>query len=275
MTTETAKTLEEMDTDSQIPGFINVMRKELFGERRKRFWFVQIFFWLFFVPSIAAIILYIPAEAWDATIGPSAGMTQVEASILVFFAMDGLMAALFVPILMMGEVVDELESGTAAWILSKPVSRTAFIMAKFIANVVSFLIVIVGIPGLVGYLMYAPTGRMTIIGYMTGLGLSALIVIYFMFLSIMVGVVTKSRNMVMGVAVGIVFGMMGLAQMFPFLGVIFPVMLPMFVTPFLAAGEPPFYLVPAEFVSPMIYLPIIQIVLFVLIAIWSFKKIEL
>jgi hypothetical protein len=56
---------------------------------------------------------------------------------------------------------------------------------------------------------------------------------------------------------------------------IFPVMLPMFVTPFLAAGEPPFYLVPAEYVSPMIYLPIIQIVLFVVIAIWRFKKIEL
>jgi len=276
MTTEAAETLEAIDTDSQIPGFINVMRKEIFGERRKRFWIVQIVFWLFFSNFIAAIILYIPAEAWDATIGAGAqGLTQVEASILVFFALQGLMAALFVPILMMGEVVDELETGTAAWILSKPVSRTSFIMAKFVANAIIFGIVVVGIPGIVGYLMFAPTGRMTFIGYMTGLGLSALVMIYFMFMAIMVGAVTKSRNVVMGVSIGIVFGMLGLMQMMPWLGVIFPAMMPLFITPFLAAGEAPFAQIPAEYVAPMIYVPAILIVLFVIIAIWRFKKIEL
>ena len=275
MTTEKAETLEAMETDSQIPGFINIMRKEIFGERRKRFWIVQIVFWLFFSNFIAAIILYVPTEAWDATIGATTPMTQVEVSILVFFALQGLMAALFVPILMMGEIVDELESGTAAWILSKPVSRTSFILAKFIANAITFTIVVVGIPGLVGYMMFAPTGRMTFIGYMTGLGLSALVMINFMFLAIMLGAVFKSRNIVMGISIGIVFGVLGLIQMMPFIGVIFPSTLPMFVTPFLAAGEAVFSQIPAELVAPMIYVPAIQIVLFVIIAIWRFKKIEL
>ncbi len=276
MTTETTEPLEAMETDSQIPGFINIMRKEFVGERRKRFWIVQILLWLFFSNFIAAIILYLPAEAWDATVGAGAqGMTQVEVSILIFFALQGLMAALFVPILMMGEVVDELESGTAAWILSKPVSRTSFILAKFIANAITFTIVVVGIPGLVGYIMFAPSGRMTFIGYMTGLGLNALVIIYFMFLAIMVGAVSKSRNVVMGVSIGIVFGVLGLIQMIPLLGVIFPSMMPLFVTPWLAAGEAPFAQIPAEYVAPMIYVPAIQIVLFVIIAIWRFKKIEL
>ena len=216
-----------------------------------------------------------PAEAWDATLGVATPMTQVEVSILVFFALQGVMAALFVPILMMGEVVDELESGTAAWILSKPVSRTSFILAKFIANAIIFTIIVVGIPGLVGYMMFAPSGRMTIIGYMTGLGLSTLVLIYFMFLAIMVGAVSKSRNIVMGLSIGIVFGVLGLIQLMPFLGVIFPSMMPIFLTPFLAAGEPPFPQIPAEYVGPMIYVPAIQIVLFVIIAIWRFRKIEL
>ena len=33
MTTETAEPLEAMDTDSQVPGFMNIMRKEIVGER--------------------------------------------------------------------------------------------------------------------------------------------------------------------------------------------------------------------------------------------------
>jgi len=273
----TTETLQVMDTDSQIPGMINVIRKELFGERQMRFWISQILIWLLLVCGVPALLMVIPPDIWLDTIGAGVPMAQVDIAIMVFFAMAGTMATLFIPVLTQGEIVDELESGTAAWIISKPVSRTAFILAKFIANTLIFSLFIIVIPGTIGWLLFAGTGAMTLIGYLTGLGLTALVLMWFMYLTILLGVVTKSRSMTMGIAVGVFFGIMFLGQMMPILLVLVPSLMPMMIIPWIAANNLAGLPTPAlaPMIPSMIYIPILEILLFVIIAVWIFRKVEL
>lgn len=273
----TTETLEVMETDSQIPGMINVIRKELYGERQLRFWITQIVIWFLLICGIPALLIVIPPDIWLATIGDGIPLTQTETAIMIFFALMGTMAALFIPVLMQGEIVDELESGTAAWIISKPVSRTAFLLAKFIANTLMFSLIIIVIPGIVGWLMFAGSNVMTPLGYLTGLGLSTMVLLWFMFLTILLGVVTKSRSMTMGIAVGVYMGATFLGQMIVMLTVFVPALMSMMIIPWIAADNLAGLPLPqvAPLIPPMIYVPIVEIVFFVIIAIWIFRKVEL
>ena len=69
----------------------------------------------------------------------------------VFFAVAGIALPIGAIIMGQEEVLDEKRSGTAAWILSKPVSRVAFILAKVTANAIGILIIMVLLEGALAY----------------------------------------------------------------------------------------------------------------------------
>jgi ABC-type transport system involved in multi-copper enzyme maturation permease subunit len=52
---------------------------------------------------------------------------------------------------MQDAVVGEKKDGTAAWVLSKPLTRPAFILSKIIANSVGILLTLVVVPCMVAY----------------------------------------------------------------------------------------------------------------------------
>ena len=57
----------------------------------------------------------------------------VVAISLVFILIGDLVGAVRAILVMQGVVIDEKKSFTAAWILSKPVSRNAFILSKLLS----------------------------------------------------------------------------------------------------------------------------------------------
>jgi ABC-type transport system involved in multi-copper enzyme maturation permease subunit len=59
--------------------------------------------------------------------GPATGLQA-------FFAISPLFGPIGVAVLAQGAIVGEKQSGTAAWVLSKPVSRSAFILAKLLTD---------------------------------------------------------------------------------------------------------------------------------------------
>ena len=48
-----------------------------------------------------------------------------------------------------GAIVGEKELGTAAWVISKPVSRASFIVAKLVGHGVGFLVTALVVPAVV------------------------------------------------------------------------------------------------------------------------------
>src|SRR5690606_26127170 len=134
-------------------GFANILRYEHSKWWRTRRWWINILIWLVLVNGIVLASLSATQEAV-----PGRPTTPVEAVILegvmIFAVTTGVFASIGAVIVMQGAIIDEKKSGTAAWIMSKPASRTAFIVAKLLANSIALLIIILGIQGAVAYLQF-------------------------------------------------------------------------------------------------------------------------
>jgi ABC-2 type transport system permease protein len=124
-------------------GFSTLLRKELTA------WFGSSNWWKHAIIWSAALVLVGVQSIPDPR--PDAGMFPVV-----------MMATVFPPlgtiILSHEMILEEKKSGSAAWILSKPVSRTAFILAKFMLATVGFSISMVFIPGFAIYLVSISLG---------------------------------------------------------------------------------------------------------------------
>ena len=185
------------------------------------------------------------------------------------------MAVLFgivgVVILAQDEIIQERQSGTAAWILSKPAARSAFILTKLLSNLFGALIFIVVLPGLVtlgetylaahkvvslGSFLAGHRGGLAGAGFLHQPGDPA-------------GRPVRLRGPVLGIALGIVFGGRMIAGFFPPLAYVLPVTMDG-VAQAIMLGIP----LPVMMVSQVISTAVLTIV-FILVALRRFQKMEL
>jgi ABC-2 type transport system permease protein len=97
-------------------------------------------------------------------------------------------------------IVGEKQSGTAAWIMSKPVARSAFILAKFLGVLAGTVTVVVAVEGAIAYAILAASGHSP--PSLTYLGVMAAIAIYLLFfaaLSLCLGTLFPSRGPVLAI----------------------------------------------------------------------------
>ena len=111
-------------------------------------------------------------------------------------------------ILGMGTIISEKQSGTAAWVLSKPLSRTAFITAKLLALSLGLLVIAILLQGLVAFGQIAAVTRELpgLVPFAIGLGVIAVHTLFYLTLVVMLGTYLNSRGAVVGIAVGLLFG---------------------------------------------------------------------
>jgi len=105
-----------------------------------------------------------------------------------------------------GAVVGEKELGTAAWVMSKPVSRSSFVLAKLIAYSVGFLATALLIPSLI-FMVQAQFLLPVSLDYgqfALAVGIVALSVLFYIVLAIGLGCMFKGRGPVAGLGIGLV-----------------------------------------------------------------------
>ncbi len=91
---------------------------------------------------------------WSAGTAPTLG-----ALIYPYFALWSALLVVAIVATTQGAVATEIEQGTAAWVVAKPVSRASFVLSKFLAAVPAVLVVI-GIPAIVArFVFVAAEGR--------------------------------------------------------------------------------------------------------------------
>jgi ABC-2 type transport system permease protein len=109
-----------------------------------------------------------------------------------------------------GAIVGEKQLGTAAWVMSKPASRSAFILAKTLAYAIGYWITAMIIPAVIFIIV---TGQLVpvhlaIPPFLAGLALMALAQLFYLTLTLMLGTFFDSRGPIAGI--GIAFIMTGL-----------------------------------------------------------------
>jgi ABC-type Na+ transport system ATPase subunit NatA len=106
-----------------------------------------------------------------------------------------------------GAIVREKQLGTAAWILSKPVSRSAFVLAKFVAYTVGFVSLAIVLPSAIFYgesLLLA--GRAPELApFLTAIALMAVHTLFYLALTLLLGTLFNTRGPIAGIAMGMLF----------------------------------------------------------------------
>jgi ABC-2 type transport system permease protein len=264
-------------------GFRNLFAREnhqWFGTWQ---WLVQAGIWMAIINGILATIMLAAPKIEAAQIqaelsaaeAAQASDTVAQTGLMVFFIFSGLAAGAGVVIIAQDAVIGEKQNGTAAWVLSKPVSRISFILSKLGADALGVLVSMVLLQGAVAYLIYrAGTGiALDIPHFLGALGLVYLALLFYLSLTYMLGTLFRSRGPVIGIPLLLVFGN-SLSNMVPILGKVLPWNLVMDLGPdqpalavTLAQG------LPLHTSTPIIFTAVL-IVGFIAVALWRFSREE-
>lgn len=215
-------------------GFVALVAKEAGAWTRTRSVWLQPLVWSALLVGPMLLPLYVMRDLFEAeTNGVLA--TALE----MFFGIVALAPAIGAVVLMQGSVIGERQLGTAAWVLSKPVGRTAFLLAKLTTHGVALLLASVLLPGLVAFaLLSLENGApLPAIPFAAGLAVAAVNVTFYLVLTLALGAVTNVRAVVLAVPLALMLGgdvIMGLA---PRLAQITPWILSRFAV-VVARGEP-------------------------------------
>jgi ABC-2 type transport system permease protein len=261
-------------------GFGNIFRKENRDWWGTKTWLVQAIIWTAILLGIVATVLFAPMENEPA--GGKAVLT-----LTVFFLFAGIALPIGAIIMGQEEVLDEKRSGTVAWVLSKPVARSAFILAKVIANAISILLIMVLLQGGLAYaLIAAVTGQaFPLLPYLGALGVLYLDIMFYFLLSLMFSAASDSRGAAIGIPMAILFGYQVIVGIAPwtlqatpwsFTNGVAGGDLPTSLATALAQGRTiPVLPMPGQVLSMLpIIATIMWCLLFVVIALWKFNRDE-
>lgn len=120
----------------------------------------------------------------------------------------GMFVAFGVMIIMQRVLVREKQSGTASWVLSKPVSRTAFVLSRLTVNAIAILLTAVIVPGVIVYLtlgLLSAEGWLSPAGFTAALLMVSLHTFYWIALVLMLGTFFESSAGVIAIPMALYF----------------------------------------------------------------------
>ena len=247
-------------------GLRNMMRSEMSHWWKTRRWWVNILVWTGSIVLILSGVL----------IGTPDEPATAESVALVYAVFAGLIPAVAVIIMMQGAVVGEKKEGTAAWVLSKPVSRPAFMLSKLLANSLGVLGTMVVLPGIAAYTLYGIVSGTpwNPLAFLATLAVIFLSNFFFLSLTLMLGTFFDRRGPVMGISLGLLLLQQFILGMLPFLRYILPwnLVIPVnepvdAVVPCLLSGSHHYSIIPVLAVA-------FECILFVLVGLYRFNREE-
>lgn len=265
-------------------GFSNLFQAANSSWWQTKKWLVQMILWLLLLNGmLAGIIWSIPAE----TITVSAGALEsfnslkaIQGNPITMAFMDFLIfTALGLPIaaIIAGQdaIIRERQSGTAAWILSKPVSRPAFILAKMAAGAIGTLIIGVVVQFVVAYLQLSlRTGfAWPITRFLGIMGMNFLNMMFYLTLTYMLGTFFTNSKPVLGISLGIALLGPAMLKGLPIIRDITPWTFFIPIVDEMTSGLAIAFGQPVESVLPILFTALLSLV-FTAVTILRFKKDE-
>ena len=169
-------------------GLTNMLAKENHGWWRTRRWWIQCLLWL--------IILNV-GSATNLRMGMPDNFLDVAGLVLPIAAI----------VISQDAILGERNSGTAAWVFSKPLRRPAFLLSKIIAYGLGFLVTGVLLPGGIACLqVIAGGGSLSFLpGFVASLGLVYLNLLFYLTLALALATLFHGRGPVIGIPLFILF----------------------------------------------------------------------
>ena len=287
--------LKAVDERGWRMGFANMLRKENGTWWRTWRWLIQVLLWLVLLNGLVAIVVWRPplpesnaraaggggtpaaAESGDA-LGTVQDVMRDKptAGMLVFLLFNGIAVPIAAVIIGQEAIIGEKQSGTAAWVLSKPLSRPAFILSKLVGHALGFGVTAVLVQGAIAYAQVSLAARefRPLPGFAGALGLLFLNLLFYLTLTLMLGTLFGGRGGVLGIGLALLLGYQIFLGLAPWLAAIMPWALVLNITPdgvplsfSLAMGRP------LSTVTPIIATTV-WCLIFTAVALWRFSREE-
>jgi ABC-2 type transport system permease protein len=250
-------------------GFKQLLARENNAWWKSRRWIVQILIYLLVLNGLLLAVLNIPG-------GPSgqaepSNAEKVAVALSVFIALAGIFPVISVVIVGQDTIIGEKQSGTAAWILSKPVSRPSFVLAKLAAHSLAFFVNIAVIQGAVAYVILSlKNGTALPVGnFVSGMLLIYLNLLFYITLTMMLGVLFEQRGGVIGIGLALALGYQIITSIAPW---------SMNFMPWGIIGQDGAASAVMLGQTPATYLPVIATIawciVFTIVALWRFEQAE-
>ncbi len=247
-----------------LVGFANMAAKESGTWWRRRRGLSHMLLWLVVINGFIALVGIGEMEPGSY---PERVLNEL---MMVFFQVGGLFATIGIIVSTQGSLLGERTSGTAEWVLSKPITRPAFVLSKLVVNGASFLLLAVLLPAVAFYVetpllvyLQPDLGRFAL-----ALALHVEHLLFFLAFTLALGAFMDSRGAVAGAAVGLLFAGLILPNFFSWLNLVLPAGLPGMAATVATGGE-----VPEEWFVP-VTLTAIWTWLAVRVALWRFAREE-
>lgn len=174
-----------------LRGFYPIYQKELaywFGTGR---WISQLIIWM----SLTAV----PA-IW---MTPSSTTDRGVSFLTLFLWLGSTLLSIGTIILVQGTIIEEKLTQTLIWICSKPLSRAAFILAKFAAHAILIGSIALGVPAIFTYLAAVFVGlpsQISLLNYLVGVCMVYMLLLFNLALTLMLGAIFNRVGAVTAIA---------------------------------------------------------------------------
>lgn len=253
---------------NNLAGFTNIFRRESdlwWGTRR---WWVQALIGTVGMNALLAFFFFVMPPILEAA-GEQIDLLTGGAQ--MFFGLGFMLLAVDVVILSLDSVLGERQSGTAEWVLSKPVSRSAFILAKLAAHTIPILLLLVALPSALAYGLFLLKGVSVPDTFLFAVGLMGMHTFFYLVLTIAGGVFLNNRNTLLAITLGSALGGVLLANLVTPLVMWTPSPLAAIASGLVAGAEGP--------LPRMLFLPVVFTALWSLVgviaALIGFNRVEL
>jgi ABC-2 type transport system permease protein len=252
-------------------GLRNLLRGEYSAWFKSSRWWKQLLMWVAIINGMMGLMVIATFEAArDGNDGPPL--------LLMYGIFGGMFVAFGVMIIMQRVLVREKQSGTAAWVLSKPVTRTAFVISRLVVNSIAVLLTTVIVPGVILYVtlgLFSDLGWISPFGFIAGLVMFLLHTFYWIAFVLMMGTLLESSGGVIGVSMFLYFVFWYGPGLIPSLTYISPIILTSSpdsdhmnaLSVSFMTGEPVFSWLP-------LISTVVSCVIFIAVAIWRFNRQE-
>lgn len=206
--------LQRVSQGGSLRGFSNLFKKDnrsWWGTPR---WWINALLWTVLLCGLTAIMLFGPNEELQEASAAEIARVGGETAYLLSVAFTAFFE-FGVPVLAIGAVIQtqdlilgEKQNGLAEWLLAKPVSRRAYILAKLTANLLPVLVLMIGLPALLTYgLVSFRLGELfPLQPYLAGIGMLGLHTLFYLTLTLLLGTLFNQRGPILGIALGSVLG---------------------------------------------------------------------
>jgi hypothetical protein len=220
-------------------GLANQTRREASMWWSNGRWLRQALVWTVVLGGLLGGMLWVLPGLFEGIEGAQTLNASVTETAAQFVELAAFVSAAGVVILAQGLLLDDQRLGLTEWMLSKPLSRPALLLAKLIGHASGLLVAIVAIPWVVVYALLSvaagepwPLGRF--------LGAAALVGVFVVFnlaLVLALSAVSGSRGAVLAVPLGLLVGMDVVVGALPWLADWMPYVLGRVAAALLATGD--------------------------------------